>query len=220
MLKGVNMFLTYKLKRVMGYDSESYFDRATQQRNELLLETLISEGYPFDPKHVAISKYDIQNETLDFSTPKMSNIKLKDLSPLLIEGMNYVAESGTRTTRMLNAVDILWYLKNKNDKKVLKNAFKEIEKWLERKEFFREVYSRKLSQKPLIEIYYVNLDIHSQHYIPQNFSVKDLVSTLISKGDFPKTIKEGMILYDEKNRLEKSREHRKHGIKEAPIERG
>ena len=139
--------------------------------------------------------------------PGMPPIKIKDLTPLLVEGINYMAETGTKKEIAFNAVDVLWYVEKTEDKSILKRAFKVIESWLKEKGLEdAELYSSKRQDKPLIVIAPVGYAAFTQSsfYIPQNFSVKDILATLLSKGDFPKTIEEGLALYNDKKKAEKA----------------
>lgn len=193
----------YKLSRVMDCAGQL----SGQKLREQLLETLISEGYQFDPNHVVVSVYDPDKECLGFMNPGMPPIKIKDLTPLLVEGINYMAETGTKKEIAFNAVDVLWYVEKTEDKSILKRAFKVIESWLKEKGLEdAELYSSKRQDKPLIVIAPVGYAAFTQSsfYIPQNFSVKDILATLLSKGDFPKTIEEGLALYNDKKKAEKA----------------
>ena len=196
----------YKLSRVMDCAGQL----SEQKLREQLLETLISEGYQFDPKYVIISSYDEKNERLSFLFPVMLPVRIKDLTPLLIEGINYIAETGANRKIVFNAVDALWYVKKVEEKAILKRAFNEIGKWIERNGLVDEdICSTKMLDKPLIKIYPIGYPLgydlkKSTYYIPQNLSVKDVVAVLLSKGTFPRTTKEGLALYNDKKKAEKA----------------
>jgi hypothetical protein len=193
----------YKLSRVMDCAGQL----SEQKLREQLLETLISEGYQFDPKYVVVSSYDEKNEQLSFLSPVMPPVRIKDLTPLLIEGINYMAETGANRKIVFNAVDALWYVKKVEEKAILKRAFNEIGKWIERNGLVDEdICSTKMLDKPLIEIYPIGYPLgydlkKSTYYIPQNLSVKDAVAVLLSKGTFPRTTEEGLALYNDKKSL-------------------
>lgn len=194
----------YKLSKVMDCAGQL----SEQKLREQLLETLISEGYQFDPKYVVVSSYDEKNEQLSFLSPVMPPFRIKNLTPLLIEGINYMAETGANRKIVFNAVDALWYVKKVEEKAILKRAFNEIGKWIERNGLVDEdICSTKMLDKPLIEIYPIwyplGYDLKkSTYYIPQNLSVKDVVAVLLSKGTFPRTIEEGLALYNDKKKAE------------------
>ena len=196
----------YKLSRVMDCAGQL----SGQKLREQLLETLISEGYQFDPNHVVVSVYDPDKECLGFMNPGMPPIKIKDLTPLLVEGINYMAETGANRKIVFNAVDALWYVKKVEEKAILKRAFNEIGKWIERNGLVDEaICSTRMLDKPLIKIYPIGYPLgydlkKSTYYIPQNLSVKDVVAVLLSKGTFPRTTKEGLALYNDKKKAEKA----------------
>ena len=196
----------YKLSRIMDCSGQL----SEQKLREQLLAVLISEGFNFDSKYVVVYSYDEKNERLDFLCPAMPPVRIKDLTPLLVEGINYMAETGASRKTVFNAVDALWYVKKTEEKALLKRAFNEIGKWIERNDFVdKDICSTKMQNKPLIEIYPIGSPLgydikQSTYYIPQNLSVKDVVAVLLSKGNFPRTIEEGLALYNDKKKAEKA----------------
>lgn len=187
----------YKLSRIMNCSGQL----SERTMREQLLETLISEGYKFDPKYVVVGFYDEEKDKLDFVNPGIPPIKLRALNPLLVEGINYMAETNTNRGLVENAVEVLWYVEKTEDRKLLKRTFKVIVDLLNKKTISGDdVSSIKMQDKPLIEIFTISAE-YEPFYIPQNFSVKDVLGMLLSKGDFPKTVEEGMDLYNSKKKM-------------------
>ena len=189
----------YKLSRIMNCSGQL----SERTMREQLLETLISEGYKFDPKYVVVGFYDEEKDELDFVNPGIPPIKLMALNPLLVEGINYMAETNTNRGLVENAVEVLWYVEKTEDRKLLKRTFKVIVDLLNKKTISGDdVSSIKMQDKPLIEIEIFTISAeYEPFYIPQNFSVKDVLGMLLSKGDFPKTVEEGMDLYNSKKKM-------------------